>query len=78
MILATISELGCGRQPQNHAFFRQFAGIFKEAGPATDQLCRAAKPELVLEKGWLDRARLDDILSPDAMTKPRPMPQRSS
>jgi aspartate ammonia-lyase len=34
--------------------------------------------ELVLEKGWLGRAELDDILSPDAMTKPRPMPQRSS
>jgi aspartate ammonia-lyase len=30
--------------------------------------------ELVLEKGWLDRATLDDILSPDAMTKPRTMP----
>jgi aspartate ammonia-lyase len=30
--------------------------------------------ELVLEKNWLSRAELDDILSPDAMTKPRPMP----
>ncbi|HSJ14297.1 MAG TPA: hypothetical protein VK939_07770 [Longimicrobiales bacterium] len=30
--------------------------------------------ELVLEKGWLSRAELDDILSPDAMTRPRPMP----
>jgi aspartate ammonia-lyase len=30
--------------------------------------------ELVLEKGWLTRAALDDILSPDAMTKPRAMP----
>ena len=34
--------------------------------------------ELVLEKGWLRRAELDDILSPDAMTKPRPTPQRAS
>jgi aspartate ammonia-lyase len=34
--------------------------------------------ELVLEKGWLDRAQLDEILSPDAMTKPRPMPQQTS
>jgi aspartate ammonia-lyase len=34
--------------------------------------------DLVLEKGWLERAQLDDILSPDAMTKPRAMPQRTS
>jgi aspartate ammonia-lyase len=34
--------------------------------------------ELVLEKQWLSRAELDDILSPDAMTRPRPMaPLRS-
>ena len=30
--------------------------------------------ELVLEKGWLTQAELDEILSPEAMTKPRPMP----
>ena len=30
--------------------------------------------ELVLEKGWLTKAELDEILSPDAMTKPRAMP----
>jgi aspartate ammonia-lyase len=30
--------------------------------------------ELVLEKAWLSRAQLDEILSPDAMTRPRPMP----
>jgi aspartate ammonia-lyase len=30
--------------------------------------------ELVLEKAWLTRAELDEILSPDAMTKPRAMP----
>ncbi len=30
--------------------------------------------ELVLEKEWLTRAELDDILSPEAMTRPRPMP----
>jgi aspartate ammonia-lyase len=30
--------------------------------------------ELVLEKGWLSRAELADILSPEAMTRPRPMP----
>ena len=30
--------------------------------------------ELVLEKGWLTREKLDEVLSPDAMTKPRPMP----
>jgi aspartate ammonia-lyase len=30
--------------------------------------------ELVLEKGWLTREELDDILSPSAMTQPRPMP----
>jgi aspartate ammonia-lyase len=29
--------------------------------------------ELVLEKQWLSRAELDEILSPDGMTKPRPM-----
>ena len=29
--------------------------------------------ELVLEKGWLTQARLDEILSPDAMTRPRAM-----
>jgi aspartate ammonia-lyase len=30
--------------------------------------------QLVLEKEWLGRTELDDILSPDAMTRPRPMP----
>jgi aspartate ammonia-lyase len=30
--------------------------------------------ELVLEKNWLTKAELDEILSPDAMTKPRAMP----
>ena len=30
--------------------------------------------ELVLEKGWLTQRQLDDVLSPDAMTKPRAMP----
>jgi aspartate ammonia-lyase len=34
--------------------------------------------ELVLEKGWLSRDELDEILSPDAMTRPRPMRPRSS
>jgi aspartate ammonia-lyase len=29
--------------------------------------------ELVLEKGWLSREELDEILSPDAMTRPRPL-----
>ncbi|HUF51942.1 MAG TPA: aspartate ammonia-lyase [Longimicrobiales bacterium] len=29
--------------------------------------------ELVLEKEWLNREQLDDILSPDAMTRPRSM-----
>ena len=27
--------------------------------------------ELVLAKGWLDKAQLDDLLSPEKMTKPR-------
>jgi aspartate ammonia-lyase len=30
--------------------------------------------ELVLEKNWLSRQELDEILSPDAMTRPRAMP----
>jgi len=30
--------------------------------------------ELVLEKGWLSADQLNDILSPEAMTAPRPMP----
>ena len=30
--------------------------------------------ELVLEKNWLTQQQLDEVLSPDAMTKPRPMP----
>ncbi len=30
--------------------------------------------DLVLEKGLLTRGELDEILSPDAMTRPRPMP----
>ncbi len=30
--------------------------------------------ELVLEKGWLTQEELDEVLSPDAMTKPRAMP----
>jgi len=32
--------------------------------------------ELVLEKGWLNREELDEILSPAAMTRPRPMRAR--
>ncbi|MEX2611148.1 MAG: aspartate ammonia-lyase, partial [Gemmatimonadota bacterium] len=32
--------------------------------------------ELVLEKGWLNREELDEILSPAAMTRPRPMRSR--
>jgi len=30
--------------------------------------------QLVLEKGWLTRTELDELLSPEAMTRPRPMP----
>jgi aspartate ammonia-lyase len=30
--------------------------------------------ELVLEKGWLTKEQLDEVLSPEAMTKPRAMP----
>jgi aspartate ammonia-lyase len=30
--------------------------------------------ELVLEKGWLSKAQLDEIMSPEAMTQPRAMP----
>ncbi|HEV2131230.1 MAG TPA: aspartate ammonia-lyase [Longimicrobiaceae bacterium] len=30
--------------------------------------------ELVQEKGWLSRERLDEILTPEAMTRPRAMP----
>jgi aspartate ammonia-lyase len=33
--------------------------------------------ELVLEKGWLSRDELDEILSPAAMTRPRPMKGRA-
>jgi aspartate ammonia-lyase len=29
--------------------------------------------ELVCEKGWLSRERLDEILTPEAMTRPRPL-----
>jgi aspartate ammonia-lyase len=32
--------------------------------------------ELVLEKGWLSREELDEILSPEAMTRPRTMKAR--
>ncbi|HEX6307041.1 MAG TPA: hypothetical protein VFZ69_02570, partial [Longimicrobiales bacterium] len=30
--------------------------------------------ELVLEKGWLSREQLEEVLSPQAMTRPRVMP----
>ncbi len=30
--------------------------------------------ELVREKGWLSQERLDEILTPEAMTRPRPLP----
>jgi aspartate ammonia-lyase len=33
--------------------------------------------ELVLEKGWLSEEQLAEILSPEAMTKPRAMPSAS-
>jgi aspartate ammonia-lyase len=32
--------------------------------------------ELVLEKEWMSRSELDDVLSPDAMTRPRAMPRQ--
>ncbi|HSJ32446.1 MAG TPA: aspartate ammonia-lyase [Longimicrobiales bacterium] len=34
--------------------------------------------ELVLEKEWMSREELDEVLSPDAMTKPRSMPRGRS
>src|SRR5690606_9930544 len=30
--------------------------------------------DLVLEKGWMSKAELDDILAPEAMTQPRRLP----
>jgi aspartate ammonia-lyase len=30
--------------------------------------------DLICDKGWVSRAELDDILSPELMTRPRPMP----
>jgi aspartate ammonia-lyase len=33
--------------------------------------------DLVLEKGWLTQERLDEILSPEAMTRPRALPQEA-
>ncbi|HEX8363645.1 MAG TPA: lyase family protein, partial [Longimicrobium sp.] len=30
--------------------------------------------DLICEKGWVSRVELDDILSPEKMTQPRPMP----
>jgi aspartate ammonia-lyase len=34
--------------------------------------------EIVLEKGWLSSEQLEEILSPEGMTRPRPMPARPS
>ena len=34
--------------------------------------------ELVLQKGWLTKAELDDILSPAKMTDPRQLPEHAS
>jgi aspartate ammonia-lyase len=34
--------------------------------------------ELVREKGWLPEARLAEIMTPEGMTHPRPMPMQDA
>ena len=52
-----------------------FIGYEKSAALAKEALATGRGVyELVREKGWLSQAELDEILSPDAMTKPRAMP----
>jgi aspartate ammonia-lyase len=52
-----------------------FIGYEKSAALAKEALHTGRGVyELVREKGWLSQAELDEILSPDAMTRPRAMP----
>ncbi|HET6762373.1 MAG TPA: aspartate ammonia-lyase, partial [Longimicrobiaceae bacterium] len=54
-----------------------FIGYERSAALAKEALATGRGVyELVREKGWLSQAELDEILSPDAMTKPRAMPHQ--
>ena len=50
-------------------------GIERSAALAKEALATGRGVyELVREKGWLSEERLAEILTPEAMTQPRPMP----
>ena len=49
--------------------YKQASAVAKEALQTGRGVC-----DLVEEKGWLSPAQLDEILSPEAMTHPRPLP----
>ncbi|HEX8695496.1 MAG TPA: aspartate ammonia-lyase [Longimicrobium sp.] len=52
-----------------------FIGYERSAAVATEALATGRGVyELVCEKGWLSREALDEILTPEAMTRPRAMP----
>ena len=51
-------------------------GYEKSANIAKEALKTGGKVyDLVLEKGWLTQAELDDMLRPENMTDPREMPK---
>jgi aspartate ammonia-lyase len=52
-----------------------YIGYERSAAVATEALATGRGVyELVCEKGWLSREALDEILTPEAMTRPRAMP----
>jgi len=53
-------------------------GYYSASAVARDAL-RTGRPvrELILEKGYLSASELDELLSPEAMTRPRPLAPRS-
>ena len=48
---------------------------YEKSGEAAKIALRTGRPvrEIVLEQGWLEVAELDELLSAEAMTTPRPL-----
>jgi aspartate ammonia-lyase len=51
---------------------------YERSSQLAKEALSTARPvrELVLEKGWLSAAELEELLSPEAMTRPRPLERR--
>ena len=53
---------------------------YERASEVAKEALETGRPvrEIILAKAYLDAARLDELLSPEAMTRPRPMPPRGA